>query len=177
MSLAHGVVAKLVAAIACALALAVLIHDRNRWKAAATLRQSQVIAEKAAHLATVAGYRAAAEAARKADATKADRIRREQARINERTADDFEKRISDARARAATLDADRLQRPPTSATADPGGGRATAMPRLSPAPFATAQSPGQSGLPAADALIATEQAIQLDELIEWVRRQAGVQRE
>ena len=37
---------KLAVAVGCALLLALLIHDRNRWKSTAMLRQQQVMAEK-----------------------------------------------------------------------------------------------------------------------------------
>jgi hypothetical protein len=42
------------------------------------------------------------------------------------------------------------------------------------APGGIAEIPGQDRLPHSDALTATEQAIQLDELIAWVKRQAAV---
>ena len=49
------------------------------------------------------------------------------------------------------------------------------MPGLFPLPpRGAAQAAGQDRLPQADALTATEQAIQLDELIKWVRKQAAV---
>ena len=48
------------------------------------------------------------------------------------------------------------------------------MPGLSAPPGGAAQAPGQDRLPPQDALTATEQAIQLDELIKWVRKQAAV---
>ncbi len=52
MILPDATTLKLLIGILCALALALLVHDRNRWKSTATLRQQQVVAEKAAHLAT-----------------------------------------------------------------------------------------------------------------------------
>jgi hypothetical protein len=48
------------------------------------------------------------------------------------------------------------------------------MPGISAATGGTAQASGQDELPASDELTATEQAIQLDELINWVREQAKV---
>ena len=51
------------------------------------------------------------------------------------------------------------------------------MPSLPVAAGKTARSTGENGLPAEDALTATEQAIQLDELIKWVRRQHEVDSE
>jgi hypothetical protein len=48
------------------------------------------------------------------------------------------------------------------------------MPGLPAAAGGPAQAAGDQRLPAGLALTATEQAIQLDELIKWVRRQAAV---
>jgi hypothetical protein len=48
------------------------------------------------------------------------------------------------------------------------------VPKLSAAAGGAAQAAGQDRLPAPDALTATEQAIQLDELIKWVKAQAEV---
>jgi hypothetical protein len=48
------------------------------------------------------------------------------------------------------------------------------VPRLSAAAGQSPQAAGQDGL--SDRLIATEQAIQLDELIKWVKAQSKVDR-
>lgn len=169
MTLPPVVTIKLVIGILSALALALLVHDRNRWKSTASLRQQQVAAEQAAHLATVATYRAAAEQARAADAANVARVQSEQARINERTSHDFQSRIAAARARSG-----QLRRQAEGAASNPGGGRAAPVPALPAAAGGLAQAAGENGLPATDQLIATEQAIQLDALIDWVRRQHGV---
>ena len=160
---------KLGAALIASLAFALLIHDRNHWKAEAALRQQQLAQSKAAFDQTVAGYRAAAEQARAADAANAARVKTEQATINERTADDYQIRIAAARA-----DAQRLRDNPTAA-ADSGAGRAAPMPGLPPAPERASQAAGEDEFSADDKLTATEQAIQLDELIKWVKAQAGVE--
>jgi hypothetical protein len=94
---------KLLAAIGCALLLVLLVHDRNRWKAKTEHYATVSAAERAAHSATVANYRAAAEQARRADAENAARVKAEQGAINERTANDFTSRIAAARARADEL--------------------------------------------------------------------------
>ena len=160
---------RLVAAIACALLLALLIHDRNRWKSKTEHVSELLSAERASHAATVANYRAAAERARQADAANAARVKSEQAAINERTADDFESRIAAARAAAGRL------RQVSGTQTDPRRGGATPVSGLSAAAGDFAQSAGKDRLPDDDALIATEQAIQLDELIQWVRAQARVE--
>ena len=169
MTALNAATLKLVTGIAFVLALTLLVHDRNRWKSTASLRQQQVAAEKAAHSASLANYRAASAQAREADAANAARVEREQARINERTADDFESRIAAARARAGGL---RSQA--TGAAAGPGSGAAAPVPRLPAAAGGVAEAPGEDRLPQGDRLIATEQAIQLDELIKWVKAQAAV---
>jgi hypothetical protein len=162
---------KLIAGIACALLLALLIHDRNRWKAKTAHYSELLSAERAAHAATVVNYRAAAERARHADAANAARVKGEQAAINERTAYDYESRIAVARASAERL------RWRAGAQADPRRGGATPVPGLSAAAEGTAQVAGEDRLPQSDRLLATEQAIQLDELIKWVRRQTEVDME
>lgn len=97
------------------------------------------------------------------------RAKAEQAAINERTADDFESRIAAARARAGEL-----QRNARAAQAHSGGGGTAPVSGLPATAQGAAQGAGEDRLPHADALIATEQAIQLDELINWGRAQAEV---
>ena len=151
-----------------AFALALLVHDRNHWKSEAGIRQQQLAQTKAAFDQTVAGYRAAAAQARAADAANAAQVKAEQAAINERTANEFETRIAAARA-----DAQRL-RHYTAAAADSGDGGRAPVPSLPASTGGAAQNAGEDQLPDTDKLIATEQAIQLDELIKWVRAQAAV---
>ena len=170
IALAKGVPLKLVAAILAALMLALLVADRNRWKSKTEHYAALVSAERAAHGATVANYRAAAERARREDAENLARVRASQAAINERTRDDFESRIAAARARA-----DQLHRQANPARADPGGGGAAHLPGLPAAAGGVAEAAAEGGLPDSDRLVATEQAIQLDELIKWVRSQAQVE--
>ena len=128
--------------------------------------------EQHAHMLTVSNYRAAAETARRADAANRARVLAVQAAINERTIHDFEARVADARSLA-----DRLRHEPGPAATDRGAGRAAPLPAAGP-PARTADGrAAESRLSLADALTATEQAIQLDELIKWVRAQAAVDNE
>jgi len=159
---------KLIVAIGCALLLALLIHDRNHWKAKTAHYAELLAAERGAHSATVAGYRAAAAQARAADAANAARVKADQAAINERTADDYQDRIAAARAAAGSL------RRITASASHPGAGRATPVPGLPVAAPGVAESANENGLSQPERLIATEQAIQLDELIQWVRAQGQV---
>ncbi|MBV9528548.1 hypothetical protein [Sphingomonas sp.] len=123
--------------------------------------------EQLAFARTTTAYREAVEQARADDKANATRVAGEQQTINQRTSDDYEKRLADARSTA-----DRLRAQLAAAPAHPGTGGAAPVPGLSAAAVGPPQAAGEDGL--SDALIATEQAIQLDELIKWVRRQAGV---
>ena len=131
--------------------------------------RADLSAEQAAHRTSALNWRIATAAALAADLQNRLAKERRQAEESRRIADDFEARIADARARAAAVSV-RVQ----AAAADTGGRGNPAVPGLSdPARLADAAA-GQDRLPAADALIATEQAIQLDELINWIEAQARV---
>jgi hypothetical protein len=164
-----------IAGIAVSLALAILLFvqkaETRHWKKQSAGFDQLYTQEKAAFAATAANVRAAAETARAVDAANAARVAAEQRTINERTADDFETRLAAARVRAEQL---RLQSP---AAADPGARRGPLMPGLSAAAGSAAQGAAQDRLPSPDALTATQQAIQLDELIKWVKAQAKVDNE
>ena len=163
---------RLLLGIACALAVAVLVHDRNRWKAKTRHYAEALASERGIHAAIIANVRAAADQARAADQANAARVEARQGAINQRSDHDFEKRLADARAVAG-----RLRSEGAASRADRGGGRAAPLPGLSAAAGGAAQVPGEDRLPDAERLIATEQAIQLDELIKWVRAQEAVERD
>ena len=139
-----------------------------RWQKESARFEALYRDEQAAFAVTVANARSAADTARAADRANADRVAAEQRTINERISSDLEARLAAARAHA-----DRLRLDPQG-SADPGAGRNAPVPGLPAAPGNLAQGASEDRLPAADALTATEQAIQLDELIKWVRAQAAV---
>jgi hypothetical protein len=143
--------------------------ETRHWRKQSRQFEQLYRSEQAAFAGTVANYRAAAEAASTADLAAAERVRTEQRLINERTKNDFEARLADARARA-----NRLRLGPATAATDPGSGGRSAMPGLSASAARPDEAAGQDRLSPADALKATEQAIQLDELIKWVKAQAKV---
>lgn len=120
--------------------------------------------EKLAHQGTEINYRRATEEARRADAANAARVKAEQERANNETIASLRARLADARLRAANA----------AARANSGGSGNAAVSGVPNASGGTDQASGEDRLPPADALIATEQAIQLDELIKWVKRQAGI---
>lgn len=162
-----------IAGLAASLCLALLLllqkGETRHWKKSSAGFEQLYRGEQAASAATVANYRAAAEQARAADRANAERVRAEQSTITERTNHAFEARLADARARARRLRGE-IPGPAT----DPGARRGTSVPGLPAAAVRTAQAAGEDRLPETDALTATEQAIQLDELIKWVKGQAGI---
>lgn len=124
---------------------------------------------RAAFAQTVANYRAAAAKAEADDKANADRVRAEQSKINQETSDAFEARLAAARATA-----ERMRHAAQAAAYLGGSGTAPVSGLRSPAGGA-AQAAGENGFSLDDRLIATEQAIQLDELVKWVRRQARIE--
>ena len=161
-----------IAGIAVALVLLAMVTvqklDAVRWQKESARFETLYRDEQAAFAVTVANARTAADAARAADRANADRVAAAQRTINERVSSDLEARLNAARAHA-----DRLRLDPQG-SADPGAGRNAPVPGLPAAPGNLAQGASEDRLPAPDALTATEQAIQLDELINWVRAQANV---
>jgi len=161
-----------IAGIGVSIALLIMVTVQKleavHWKKQSEKVEQLYQQEQAAFATTVASARAAADQARAADKANAERVSAEQHIITERTADDLEARLAAARARADQLLL------ATQAAADPGPRASTPVPGLPAAPGSTAETPVQSGLPAPDALTATEQAIQLDELIKWVKGQAAI---
>lgn len=145
--------------LAAVAALWWLVSSRDSWR-------DHAKTSDAALVTTVQNYRTAADQARKDDAANKARVEAEQRAINERTAHDFETRLADARARA-----DRLRAQPGTA---PSGPRATPVSVVSAAPSGAPQAADQDGFSIADRLLATEQAIQLDELIKAVTAQSNV---
>ena len=163
-----------IAGVAVALCLTLLLviqkGETRHWRKQSGQYEQLYRENRAAFAGTVANYRAAAQAARAADLAAAERVRSEQRAINQRSNNALETRLADARARAR-----RLRLETAAAAADPSAGRAAPLPGV-PAPAGEpAQAAEQDRLSAGDSLTATEQAIQLDELIKWVRRQAEVQ--
>ena len=143
--------------------------EARHWHKQSGRFEQLYLGEQSARAQTVANYRAAAETARLSDQANAGRVAAAQRNISERTTHDYEARLADARARAQRLQL--AQRAPATAQR---GGRAAPVPAAGPTPGAPGRAAEENGLPISDALIATEQAIQLDELIRWVRAQGAI---
>ena len=161
------------AGLAASLCLAVLLliqkSETRHWSRQSTQFEQLYHDEQAAFAATTANYRAAAAQAAAEDQANAAHVAATQRAINERTSDAYEARIAAARARF-----DELRRQAGGAAADPGRRPGAPVPGLPAAAGGAAQATGEDRLPATDRQLATEQAIQLDELIKWTRAQARV---
>jgi hypothetical protein len=134
------------------------------WRANSHLRDG-IKAERAAHAQTVANFRKAqteAEALQKANLT---RVAKAQEDITDETVTDYRARLADLHARY-----DRLR---TQGNRSASGN--TGLPAVPDTAARVDEAPGENGLLAADALIASEQALQLDALITWVEAQAKVE--
>jgi hypothetical protein len=162
-----------IAGLAASLCLAILLviqkGETRHWKKQSASFDQLYRAEQAALAGTVANYRAAAEQARAADQANLAQVTAQQRAINERTSNDFEARLAVARSVAQ-----RMRGQSSVAAADPGAGGGAPVPDVPAAPGGAAETAGEDRLPASDRLIATEQAIQLDELIKWIKAQAAV---
>jgi hypothetical protein len=163
-----------IAGIAVGLALSILLliqeAETSHWKKQSASFEQLYHQEQAAFSTTVADYRAAADQARAAVQANAKRVVAEQASINERIANDYETRLAAVRA-----DARRLRVAAETAAADTRAGGNPSVPGLPAAAGGPAQGAGEDRLPLDDRQLATEQAIQLDELIKWVRQQHEVE--
>jgi len=162
-----------IAGIAASLALAGLLVaqaiEARHWHKSSSRFEQLYASEQLAFARTTAAYREAADKARADDRANAARVAGQQQSITEGTEHDFQIRLADARARA-----DRLRQELAAGAADPGSRGTAAVSGLPAAAGGSAQAAGDQRLPAGLALTATEQAIQLDELIKWVRRQAEI---
>jgi len=166
-------IAGLAASIALLGLLVAQAIDARHWHKSSDRFEQLYTTGQLALANSAAAYRAATDTARAEDRANAARVTAEQHAINERTEHDFQTRLADARATAARLAAERLRASP--AAADPGSRGTAPVPGLSAASGSAPQAAGDDRLSDSAALTATEQAIQLDELIAWVRKQAAVE--
>lgn len=145
-----------------------------------TETEANLAAEQAAHLGTVNAFLAASKQAQKDAEANAQRVAREQETITDATVAEYRADLGDLRARF-----DRLRRARNPAAINSGSADPAGLPGV-PAAAGRADAPaGQAGFPAPgdrqateltldDALIASEQALQLHALIDWVAAQSAV---
>lgn len=120
------------------------------------------------HLAfgqTVLNWRAAAIAAAAIDKANVARVEADQSAINERSDHDFQARLAAARAVAQRVRDDAAR------GTYPGSRNGAPVSSVSLAARVLDDPATKDRLSGGDALIATEQALQLDELIRWVQAQ------
>ena len=161
-----------IAGAALSLVLSILLglqlHTTHHWEHEAATEKLAYQTEKAAFDTTVANYRTAAAKAHDADLANAARVKSLGAALNQERQTSYEARIADARARA-----ERLQ-PHATAAAHPGSPGTADVSGVSNATGGADEAARQDGLSRGDRLTATEQAIQLDELIKWVKSVVGI---
>jgi hypothetical protein len=158
-----------------AIPLALLLVGNALTRHKLAERTAQLEAERTAHAQTIVNHQAAVIEARRLDAANVARVKAEQAAVTREITDGLEARLADARARH-----DRLR----AALAAGAGGRTDAPVPGAGGPAARVdEAPGADGLPATltaaslnleERLLATEQALQLDALIDWIEGQAEV---
>ena len=162
-----------IAGIAVSLALGILLllqkGETRQWRKSSGRFERLYHQQQSALAETVANTRAAADRARASDRANAERVAAEQRAINERTSNDYQTRLAAARSLAQ-----RLRGQAADAAADPRSGGNAAVPGLRAPTGGAAQAAPEDRLPDDERLIATEQAIQLDELIRWVKGQASI---
>ncbi|WP_370189227.1 hypothetical protein [Qipengyuania sp.] len=148
------------------------------WIETAKTAAAERDAEKGAHRKTKTDYRNAQAEAAELERQRLARVRREQQEISDAIEADYNARLADARARAERLRKELRTRD----TATRKGG-SLEVPGLSTAGDRAAAATADARLPAAERgsadqlerdLVATEQALQLDALIDWIIRQAEI---
>lgn len=162
-------IAGLAVGLTLAVFLAIQMGQARHWKNQSGKFEQLYAQEQSALATTTSNYRAAALEAEASDKANAERAAADQRAINERTDNDYQARLV-----AAHSLAQRLREQSAGAPADSGSGPGAPVPGLSASAGGPAQTAHRDGLPQSDALIATDQAIQLDELVKWVRAQAAV---
>ncbi|WP_086619245.1 hypothetical protein [Erythrobacter tepidarius] len=136
--------------------------------------EAGLAAEQAAHLGTVNAFLAAAKQAQAEAEANARRVAREQETITDAITSDYRSALAGLRARF-----DRL-RARNAAPSDPRHADAAGLPGLpdsagrADAPAGEDRFPAGGALGLDDALIASEQALQLQALIDWVKAQSAV---
>ena len=140
--------------------------ERQNVRLKSELGQAEALIEQERALARSRAAQAKAE-----DQAHAARVERDQDRVSKEVSNDYQIQLGDLRRR---YDALRLHA--AAPAADPDGGGAQTMPPISVAARGADGAAGEDRLPAADALIASEQALRLKALQDWVRGQEAVER-
>tara|TARA_R110002072_G_scaffold38314_4_gene110924 strand:+ start:30130 stop:30753 length:624 start_codon:yes stop_codon:yes gene_type:complete len=151
------------------------------WIATADRFETERDAEREAHRTTKGNYRAAQFDAAMKEADRLKRVAQQQKDITDAIETDYHARLADARARA-----EQLRQELRSGAGAAGASRDLAVPGVPGAAGGSDAAAEDQRLPASGSfdrgpaeqlerdLVATQQAIQLDALIDWVERQVAV---
>ena len=148
------------------------------WKKTAQIRERERDAERTAHQQTKVRIEETMLEAERLEQQRLGRVRKEQQEISDAIRQDYTSRLATVRARADSLRRDLQAR--TQSAAQPAG---LQVPGIPAPPAGSAAAPEDPRLPSAALagaeqlerdLIATEQALQLDALIDFVLRQAAI---
>lgn len=164
-------------AVALLAALYIFVNFVHAPRLRADLAASAALVEatQLAHLGTIANFIDASKAAQDAAEANAARVRTEQETITDAKLADYRADLVALRARF-----ERLRARDAAAATDPRRADPAGLPQLPATPGRADAAPAQDRLPAAgelslpDALIASEQALQLQALIDWVAAQSAI---
>jgi signal transduction histidine kinase len=135
-------------------------------------------AEVEAHNGTIAEFVMATREAERRQAANVARVEAEQAAITRRIEHDYQTKLVALRARADALAGAVSKRmhgaAPKAPKIDPGAPGTARLPGAGAATGLAGEAPGSDGFSFERRLIASEQALQLDALIDWVLAQASV---
>lgn len=145
--------------------LAILLFIRTDQRDDA---RSALKAERASFAAFRSDVQAATEVARRRDAENVARVQQAQSTITEEVSRDYQARIADLSSRVAAL------RVRNAAPDVPGRSGTAAVPAARPAPGGVDAAAVDPGLSFEERIVATEQALRLQALQFWVRRQGEI---
>jgi hypothetical protein len=149
------------------------------WIATAKTREAERDAEKRAHQQTKTDYRNAQAEAARLEQTRLDRVKAEQQEITDAVEADYRRQLAGLHTRA-----ERLREELRAGAGAASAGGSVAVSGLPAAGGGSAEAAGDPGFPAAfdrdpaeqleRDVIATEQAIQLNALIDWLLKQHAI---
>lgn len=166
----------LVCALMWAAHALLIVPARNR---AIADTEALLTATQLAHLGTITNFIDASAQAQADAEDNAARVKAEQEKITDATLGRYRADLAALRHRFERLRADRL-RPTGGAAADPRRADPAGLPGAGDAAGRAAAPTGEDRLPAPggltleDALIASEQALQLNALIDWIEAQSAI---
>ena len=145
---------------------AVVTDQRDAAIAQTKVQLAKTKVQVAHHRETKRRYKAAQRAAQDAETARLIRVKAQQETINAHASQDYARRLADLRARFDGLRG--------RAGAGAGGARGGLAVSGVPAAPGGADGAAEDGFSLAERFLASQQGIQLDELISWIERQHAV---